>query len=99
MRETGLRRHSGTSNRPGQALPEEPSLQLWCTRCSYPPWTLAQAKSQLDEAGLGYEEINLGSFPKLLTEIKAATGRQSVPQVRHERCSVKSSATSRELYR
>lgn len=40
-----------------------------------------QAKSALDEAEIAYEEIDLGQYPKLLAEVKQATGRVTVPQV------------------
>ncbi len=43
---------------------------------------ISQAKTALDDAGVTYEEIDLGQYPKLLTEVKQATGRVTVPQVR-----------------
>ncbi len=41
-----------------------------------------QAKAALDDAEIAYEEIDLGQYPKLLAEVKATTGRVTVPQVR-----------------
>ena len=48
-----------------------------------------QAKSALDTAEIAYEEIDLGSYPKLLAEVKASTGRVTVPQASHP-CSLHS---------
>lgn len=42
-----------------------------------------QAKTALDDAEIAYEEIDLGQYPKLLTEVKQTTGRVTVPQVLH----------------
>lgn len=40
-----------------------------------------QAKAALDDAEIAYEEIDLGQYPKLLSEVKQTTGRVTAPQV------------------
>mmetsp|Transcript_869 Transcript_869/g.2685 ORF Transcript_869/g.2685 Transcript_869/m.2685 type:complete len:544 (+) Transcript_869:814-2445(+) len=74
---TGLEHAESFTSSQGGMSRDAPVALITTSGCQF----CAQAKAQLDAAGLGYEEIDLGAFPKLLAEVKAATGRQSVPQV------------------
>lgn len=73
----GLEVEQSGASSASRASREPPVALITTTGCQY----CAKAKGQLDEAGLVYEEIELSAFPKLLSQVKAATGRQSVPQV------------------
>jgi glutaredoxin len=65
------------SSSTGAAARQLPVALITTTGCQF----CNQAKTALDDAEIAYEEIDLGQYPKLLTEVKQTTGRVTVPQV------------------
>lgn len=80
-----MEKHRESFNKAGPALTIFRSLDWQELHGMTGSYRRAQAKAALNQAGIDFEEIDLSGQLQLLDQIKALTGRTSVPQVQLRR--------------